>query len=1252
MTEHDDDVTLPLRKPPSAPAKRLGRYELLDRLGKGGMGIVYRARDTKLDRPVAVKMLLRDLEGDDETRERFIREARAAGELNHPNIIKIYDFGEDGGHAFIIMELLEGANLNEFLKERPDLALDRKLQIMTGVCEGLAFSHSRSIIHRDLKPANLFITKDRQVKVLDFGLARIASSKLTHTGLVFGTPDYMSPEQVRGKVVDARSDIFSLGAVFYQVLTGRKPFAAKALPEVMRKVLTEKPAPLTHAEAPPSLARVVTRALQKDPLKRYQKVEELLADLRSVDPDEPPDTASPEGDPRQIDRYQILERVGRGGMGVVYRARDPVLDRDVAIKSLPVDFGVNQDARARFQQEARAAARLQHPNIVTVYEFGEKDDSPYLIMEFLGGDDLEGLLLRDPPLSLERRLDIIAQLCDGLAFAHDQGVVHRDIKPGNVRVLEDGSVKLLDFGIATVQQADATSGTFAGSVAYASPEQLSMKRVDGRSDLFSVGVLAYELLTGRQPFTGDAPAAVAYQVLNEEPPPLRSVAPQMPEALEKVITRALQKKPDQRWGSAPELGDAFRAVARKIEKYLSSATTQLEQGHPENALALVKETLAVERTQAGVELQQRILLAIEDREKEHGRLGAVGRRLRAGRENLQNGAFEAALKAADEVLADDPNHPEAIELKRRALEAKEGRNSVGLEPDVLLTERRTDLADRGAENRGRRPAARWLWLAAATVFTVLSVGTLMRFTLPSPEERAMAEAAALYDAGQRAAAFAQLEAFAPRHPMVTEGLAELRARWTQQAEELAAQARARADGGDVTGAVAMLSGFAPPNDSVTAVLEELRALDPEGTQPAIARARDLFEDGERQQAFDLLQNISPTTPDVQEALAVLTETWEEQAEALALRARTRADDGDLDGAISELEGFAPSYEAVRATLAELRGRLGTLEAARSTVDRAARLFEEGERLEAFRILDDFSPSQELVDREAQRLRQELDQLADVEVNEARQLAADGRLREAVDRVAAFAPPNSLVLETLNELRSELDVQNAAQIAVNDARQLAANGNWSQAFTRLENFTPTSVVADALQDLRAEWDLQGQAVARQAQSRADEGDLAGALRSLAQFQADHPAVTAVETQVTALVNAPRPVAPTTDPPVTDPAVNVEARLVALSDQADDIVDRFIELYEDLDADGMISIWPTASTEDLTPLAETFKNFRSANVQYQEGAPEMRSDTRAVIYCSVAIEYQPVAGARLQVPAVGWQFELGWVDERWQMVSWSR
>ncbi len=564
MTEQDDDLTLPA-DPGAAPVKKLGRYELLDRLGKGGMGVVYRARDTQLDRLVAVKLLLTDLEADSETRERFLREARSAGELNHRNIIQIYDFGEDAGRAFIVMELLEGESLNEFLKSHPDVPLERTLQIMTGVCDGLAFSHSRSIIHRDLKPANLFITTDGQVKVLDFGLAKVASSKLTRSGLVFGTPDYMSPEQVRGKAVDERSDLFSLGGVFYQMLCRRKPFAAKSLPEVMRKVLTEDPPPLGPADATPSLARLVARLLQKEPLKRYQRAEEVLTDLRNIDPNEAPEAGAAPGRPRQIDRYEIEEQLGQGGMGVVYRARDPVLDRDVAIKSMLVDFGDDPDARARFQQEARAAARLQHPNIVTIYEFGEKDDSPYLIMEFLEGVDLEALELPKTLRELARRLEIIGQLCDGLAFAHGQGVVHRDIKPGNVRVLEDGTVKLLDFGIATIHSSDRRPDTVGGSAGYTSPEMLAAEPVDARSDVFSVGVLTYELLTGRQPFTGDSATAIAYQVLHEDPPSARSIVPELPESIDAVLDRALAKKPEARWSTAGELGEAVRAVAREIQ---------------------------------------------------------------------------------------------------------------------------------------------------------------------------------------------------------------------------------------------------------------------------------------------------------------------------------------------------------------------------------------------------------------------------------------------------------------------------------------------------------------------------------------------------------------------------------------------------------------------------------------------------------------------------------------------------------------
>ena len=259
--------------------QRVGRYELLGRIGKGGMGVVYRGRDTVIGRQVAVKMLVSDIDVSEETRERFFREARSAGQLAHRNIITIYDFGEEGGRAYIVMELLNGESLTTVLARPERLPLEQQVEIMARVSEGLAFAHAKGIIHRDVKPANLFLTTDGAIKVLDFGVARIASSKLTRSGLIVGTPDYMSPEQVLGKVVDQRSDVFSAGAVFYQLLTGRKPFGAKTLPMILNKVMSENPAPPTEAEAPPDLAALVMKALDKDPAKRYQRMIDMLASL-------------------------------------------------------------------------------------------------------------------------------------------------------------------------------------------------------------------------------------------------------------------------------------------------------------------------------------------------------------------------------------------------------------------------------------------------------------------------------------------------------------------------------------------------------------------------------------------------------------------------------------------------------------------------------------------------------------------------------------------------------------------------------------------------------------------------------------------------------------------------------------------------------------------------------------------------------------------------------------------------------------
>jgi len=231
--------------------------------------------------------------------------------------------------------------------------------------------------------------------------------------------------------------------------------------------------------------------------------------------------------PKTIGRYDIIEMVGKGGMGVLYRGHDPKLERDVAVKMMHVDFTGDDTARERFQREARAVARLQHRNVVTIHELGDLDGTPYIVMEFLSGQDLEHILKSTTStLPLVKKLDIGIQLCEGLGYAHDQGIVHRDIKPGNVRVLEDGTVKILDFGIAKFAMSSVTqSGTVMGTPSYMAPEQIMGQPVDGRADLFSTGVLLYELLAGKKPFVGDSPTSVVYQIMHGEATSIRELVP-------------------------------------------------------------------------------------------------------------------------------------------------------------------------------------------------------------------------------------------------------------------------------------------------------------------------------------------------------------------------------------------------------------------------------------------------------------------------------------------------------------------------------------------------------------------------------------------------------------------------------------------------------------------------------------------------------------------------------------------------------
>jgi serine/threonine protein kinase len=272
--------------------KTILHSRILKEIGKGGMGVVYKAEDTKLHRTVAIKALSADLVGDQKARTRFMREARAASAIDHPNICTVYEINEVDGVLFFVMPYVDGKTLKKFIGGRPvplDLALEFSLQLT----DALAEAHRCNVLHRDIKSSNVMLNERNQVKVLDFGLAKLTDSDaqaeaefpggadITQLGTPFGTASYMSPEQAKGEAADARSDLFSLGIVMYEMFTGRLPFRGKSSVEVMHAVLNDEPAPLGE-DAPAGLQPTMTRLLAKNPAARYQTAGRLLEDLRAL----------------------------------------------------------------------------------------------------------------------------------------------------------------------------------------------------------------------------------------------------------------------------------------------------------------------------------------------------------------------------------------------------------------------------------------------------------------------------------------------------------------------------------------------------------------------------------------------------------------------------------------------------------------------------------------------------------------------------------------------------------------------------------------------------------------------------------------------------------------------------------------------------------------------------------------------------------------------------------------------------------
>jgi serine/threonine-protein kinase len=277
--------------------------------------------------------------------------------------------------------------------------------------------------------------------------------------------------------------------------------------------------------------------------------------------------------PQTLGRYRIVGEIGRGAMGVVYRGVDPLLERPVAIKTVNLDEAGDDATEydARFLQEAKAAGRLAHPNVITVYDVGREGDIAFMAMELLEGRNLRMIIAESRKLPVPQAIRIAAQIADGLAYAHEFGVVHRDIKPGNIMILASGLAKIMDFGIARMRASDVRTktGILLGSPHYMSPEQLQGDGADPRSDVFALGVVLYEMLTGVTPFCGDSLSSVMYQIATATPPAPSHATAEVPEMLDRIIARALAKKPDERYPGAAELAAELRVCGTRLAEMSS-----------------------------------------------------------------------------------------------------------------------------------------------------------------------------------------------------------------------------------------------------------------------------------------------------------------------------------------------------------------------------------------------------------------------------------------------------------------------------------------------------------------------------------------------------------------------------------------------------------------------------------------------------------------------------------------------------------
>ena len=563
------------------------RYEILAPLAEGGMGAVYRARRVLLGDEVAIKVILADIAGPGPL-ERFVRESRACAQLRHPNIVAIFDYNaDDPQRPFLVMELLNGPSLKDELARRGCLEPDDLREIVPPLCSALALAHDRGIIHRDLKPANVvahdYGPSERVYKLVDFGVANIRQpadeTRLTGSQQFLGTVAYASPEQLTGGAIDPRADIYSLGAVIFELLTGKLPFPGEDPMAIVSGHLS-KPVPLpssVRSNLPPWIDLAIGRALAKSPKDRWP---DMLAFGTAMSGPTVAGAGPAGGRPASgglLGTYEIGELLAPGRLGsAVHRGVHRALGHPVAIRILRGGTARDDAVRARFLHEARAL-QVAHPSIIQVRDYGEEGELVYLVTDYIEGPSMRQILVQSGALPWDRLSRFASQLLEAAHVLHRRKGLLCGLSPDIIRITHDEDGERMMISSAGISQAQDLLGTLHeqtlrgmgladGELRYVAPELFTGHTADVRSDVFTLGVLIYEMATGTLPFDGATLPELLGKMLSGIAKAPRELQPSLPEAAALAIQTAINPAPAQRFAGAKEFAAAFAGVGKGVRE--------------------------------------------------------------------------------------------------------------------------------------------------------------------------------------------------------------------------------------------------------------------------------------------------------------------------------------------------------------------------------------------------------------------------------------------------------------------------------------------------------------------------------------------------------------------------------------------------------------------------------------------------------------------------------------------------------------